>query len=442
MIKNKNMQMPTIIQVDSEKCVNCHACIGVCPVKYCNDASDVEKGIVVNPDLCIVCGACIKECTHGARYYIDDTEKFFNDLQSGEEIAILAAPAAYVNFPNQLYNLFGWLKSLGVTNFFDVSFGAEITTYQYYKAIKSGVKAPIIAQPCPSVVTYIETYRPKLIEHLAPTGSPVMNMARFIHEKYPNLKLAFLSPCIAKKIEFEDDNTNGFIDYNITIKNVKDYIKKHNVDLEAFEQVRFSGPKEALLGLLFSQPGGLYETLKKYRLPLKRHQVRKVEGCHIYEEYFEELERNIAENKCDVILVDVLNCQNGCNRGTGTIYDEYTTDEILKLQDERLEEQLADHYNDDKSEMELESILENMTNIDFSRQYTDRSDYFNSLLIADEEQIKILNEEMGKTTEADIKNCHACGYKSCENMATAILNGLYRPEQCHHFLEKFFMEKS
>ena len=47
------ISLPQIIDVDSEKCTNCHACIAVCPVKYCNDASDIEKGIIVNPDLCI-----------------------------------------------------------------------------------------------------------------------------------------------------------------------------------------------------------------------------------------------------------------------------------------------------------------------------------------------------------------------------------------------------
>ncbi|MBE3036878.1 MAG: 4Fe-4S binding protein, partial [Candidatus Atribacteria bacterium] len=56
--------LPEVIRVDKEKCVNCHLCIGVCPVKYCNDASDISKGIQVNSNLCIGCGKCIKECTH------------------------------------------------------------------------------------------------------------------------------------------------------------------------------------------------------------------------------------------------------------------------------------------------------------------------------------------------------------------------------------------
>ena len=28
-----------VVGVDKEKCVNCHRCIAVCPVKMCNDGS-------------------------------------------------------------------------------------------------------------------------------------------------------------------------------------------------------------------------------------------------------------------------------------------------------------------------------------------------------------------------------------------------------------------
>jgi len=430
--------LPQIIAVDSEKCVNCHACIAVCPVKYCNDASDMEKGILVNSDLCIACGQCIKECSHEARYYLDDTERFFRDLDNGVRIALLAAPSAYVNFPNEFFNLLAWFKSQGVEKCIDVSFGAEITTFQYKEALAAGVKTPIIAQPCPAVVSFIELYKPNLLDHLAPTGSPVLDTATWFHSKYEGFKLAFLSPCSSKKREFEDPNTNGKVHYNVTIKKIKEHLKKYKIKLTDYSPIPFDGPAEAERGLLYSQPGGLIETFKRYNLNYKRHQIRKVEGPEIYTEYFDELEKDIANNNCDVILVDVLNCLHGCNRGTGTIYNEYTTDEILRRHEERLEQHINEHYTTKEDILKLEEILSGMKEIDFSRKYNDKTANFKQLLIPDAEQIEILNHSMGKLTKKDIKNCHACGYISCQNMATAILNGLYRPEQCHHFLESFF----
>lgn len=434
--------LPTVVDVDSEKCVQCHVCIQVCPVKYCNDASDLEKGITVNHDLCIGCGNCIRACTHDARIIVDDTEKFIEDLKKGEKIAALVAPAVDVNFPGQLKNLLGWLKSIGVKMNFDVSFGAEITTYQYLKAIQAGAKTPVIAQPCPAVVSFVEIYKPELLPYLAPTGSPVMDISAWVHKKHPGMKHAFISPCIAKSREFQDPNTKGQITYNVTITNLKKYLEKNGIDLSKFPATNFDGPMEAERGILYSQPGGLFETFKRYNVPLKMHQVRRTEGKEIYEEFFEDLEKEIKDKKCDVILVDILNCLHGCNRGTGTNYDERTTDEILKLQSERLEKQQKENYPDPDALSKLQKILEDMNDIDFSRKYTDKSENYKTLEDPDEDGIKALYEEMEKFTEEDIKNCAACGYMSCKDMAKAIMNGLYRPQQCHHFLEVFYRKHS
>jgi len=435
-------QLPEIIKVDKEKCVNCHLCIGVCPVKYCNDASNEKEGIKINSNLCIGCGSCIKACTHEARTFIDDTEKFIEDLKNGVKIGTIVAPAVDVNFPHQLKNLLGWFKSLNVSMNFDVSFGAEITTYQYLMAVKSGAKTPIIAQPCPCVVSYIETYKPSLIKHLAPTGSPTMDMAAWVHHNYPGMKLAFISPCIAKKREFEDPNTKGMVSYNVTISNLKKYIHDNGINLDSFAETDFDGPMEAEKGLLYSQPGGLYETFKRYNVPLKINQVRKTEGSEIYEEFFNELEGELYKGTCDVIVVDVLNCLHGCNRGTGTNYKERTTDDVLKLQAERLEKHKNQYYPNQESMEKLEETLQNMEDIDFSRSYTDRSEFSKALQEPSPEITDIINQEMGKFDKKDIKNCGACGYASCKNMTKAVLNSLYRPEQCHHFLESFFKENS
>ena len=68
-------QLSEIIHVDETKCLNCHICISVCPVKFSNDGSG--SYIKMNHELCIGCGLCIKACTHDARIIIDDTGKVF-----------------------------------------------------------------------------------------------------------------------------------------------------------------------------------------------------------------------------------------------------------------------------------------------------------------------------------------------------------------------------
>lgn len=70
----ENKTLRPIIKVVEEKCVNCHRCIMVCPVKMCNNGA----GAVIDhhPELCIGCGECISACTHGARIGIDDFDLY------------------------------------------------------------------------------------------------------------------------------------------------------------------------------------------------------------------------------------------------------------------------------------------------------------------------------------------------------------------------------
>jgi methyl-accepting chemotaxis protein len=76
----------------------------------------------------------------------------------------------------------------------------------------------------------------------------------------------------------------------------------------------------------------------------------------------------------------------------------------------------------------------------YSRSYTDRSEIFKRMVIApSQQQIQETFKMMHKDKKEDILNCGACGYKSCEQMAVAIINGLNKPANCVQFVE---IEKS
>ena len=122
-----------VIRIDEEKCVNCYACITGCPVKYCMDGS--KQKVTINSDLCIGCGSCITACHHDARHLVDDTSHFLSDLKRGNKIIAVVAPAVASVFPGKHLNLNGYLKSLGVNDFFDVSLGAELTVVSYINYI-------------------------------------------------------------------------------------------------------------------------------------------------------------------------------------------------------------------------------------------------------------------------------------------------------------------
>ena len=142
--------LPKVVEVIKDKCVNCHACIAACPVKYCNDASG--DTVEIKTDMCIGCGQCLEACKHEARRPVDDTADFFDALNRHEPVIAVVAPAVAVSFPQEYLRLNGWLKSVGVAAVFDVSFGAELTVKSYFEHIKTNSPDLVIARPCPARV--------------------------------------------------------------------------------------------------------------------------------------------------------------------------------------------------------------------------------------------------------------------------------------------------
>ncbi|WP_440952309.1 4Fe-4S binding protein [Methanococcoides sp. FTZ1] len=56
--------LDTPISRDEDECVECGACISVCPVKVFSFADDWS--LETDSDKCIQCGTCIKMCPHNA----------------------------------------------------------------------------------------------------------------------------------------------------------------------------------------------------------------------------------------------------------------------------------------------------------------------------------------------------------------------------------------
>ena len=424
-----------IIEVDKEKCISCHACITACPVKFCNDAS--ENYLKVNPDLCIGCSNCIKACTHEARTGIDDFDEFIKEVSNHNMVAIVA-PAAASNFPDNFLNLNGWLKSIGIQAIFDVSFGAELTIKSYLEYIKDQKPKAVISQPCPAIVSYIEIYRPELIQYLAPADSPMLHTIKMIKKFYPqykNHKIVVISPCYAKKREFIE---TGFGDYNVTYISLDNYFKKKSIDLKKFAKLDFdNSPAER--GVLFSTPGGLLRTAER-EVPEIGKMTRKIEGVeHIYH-YLSSL-KTMIDKSMNPLLIDCLNCSMGCNGGPGTLNKDKNPDEIEYLIEQRNIEMQKKYGTHNASSFKKTFALKKLKKVIdrywekgiYSRKYENISDNYN-LNIPNDNELKNIYKSMQKYTDADIYNCTSCGYGTCKDMAIAIHNSLNMPENCHHYL--------
>jgi methyl-accepting chemotaxis protein/ferredoxin len=424
-------RLASIITVDKDKCVSCHACIAACPVKYCNNgATDI---VSVNSELCIGCGSCIKACSHKARSFTDDSTAFFSDLGKVPMIAIVA-PAVAANFPNQYLRLNGWLKLSGVDAAFDVSFGAELTIKSYLEHIKANKPKMVISQPCPAIVTYIQIYQPELLDYLAPADSPMLHTIKMIKEFYPlyrSHKIAVISPCVAKKREFEE---TGFGDYNVTFKSILSYFQDNHISLASFDEVDYDNPP-AERAVLFSTPGGLLRTAQR-EVPEAAGFSRKIEGSpHIYN-YLKKLPETLRSGT-NPLLLDCLNCEMGCNGGTGTNSDEKSPDEIEFLVEQR-NQKVRQHYKNKnllgitKGKRALAKIIDKYWRDGlYTRKYRNLSG-FNTIRIPHDHELTTVYKALNKFSEKDLFNCGACGYGTCLGMAVALFNNLNKPENCLH----------
>ncbi len=421
----------------NEDCVGCNRCISVCPVLQANHAvvEGANNVVRVDGDSCVHCGACIDVCQHKARDFQDDTERFFADLARGERISLLLAPAFIANYPNEYRQILGYLKSLGANHIISISFGADITTWAYLNWITKHNLVGGISQPCPAVVDYIENYVPELVSKLVPIHSPMMCGAIYA-KKYMNVtdKLAFISPCIAKKSEITRPQNAGYIEYNVTFEHLVKKLKDMDLSrYNGFDEIEYG------LGSVYPQPGGLRENVEHF---LGRDVfIRQIEGeKHVYH-FLEVYADRVKSGKELPFMVDALNCGGGCIYGTATNPENEMNDDILlEIHNQRVKSNRHNKKSPWSKDIDYATRLKHLNeqfkklNLDdFVCTYEAKD---NRMEEVPEEVIENVFMKMKKfEPEQRSINCGACGYKNCKMMATAIASDINVVDNCIHYVK-------
>ncbi len=422
----------------NDKCQGCNRCISACPVLTANYQVEFEgkHRIEVRGENCVQCGACLEACEHQARSFHDDTENFFEDIKRGVQISVLLAPAFQANYPSEYASVLGGLKKLGVNHIISVSFGADITTWGYINYITANKFKGGISQPCPAVVNYIEHYVPELIDRLVPVHSPMMCAAIYA-KKYMGIKdrLAFISPCIAKKAEISDPNTQGYVSYNLAFDHFMNYVRKNNVKgPDASDEIEYG------LGSIYPMPGGLKENV--YWFCGEEVFIRQVEGKKHAYDFLEEYRERVKSGKPLPFMVDILNCDKGCLYGTGIepskLKSEDTFYNIQNIKEQSKKTKSGNPFSRKLSPGKRLRLLNRKFSglklEDFMRKYTDKSGTV-SVRRPNEAELDRIFVSMNKLTNTDRTiNCGACGYASCHEMAEAIFNNCNEPKSCVHFI--------
>ena len=264
-----------------------------------------------------------------------------------------------------------------------------------------------------------------------------MKMIREYYRQYDNCKIAVISPCYAKRREYDEI---GLGDYNVTMKSISEYFKSKNISLSRYPKVDYDNP-EAERAVMYSTPGGLMQTAERF-VPGISSQIRKIEGQPEVYEYFNQLSEAMESGKKPLYkVIDCLNCKEGCNAGAGTDVAGMSLDEIESYIEQRKEEQ-KNIWKTKKSNIfslkKLEKTVNNYWKPSlYGRTYKNHNDlYKTEVKEPTEVQAKEIYVKMEKYDKVDFLDCRACGYDTCHQMAVAIFNGLNKPENCHLYKSK------
>ena len=423
----------------NDNCVGCNQCVRICK-SFGASISISENGrslIGINPERCIVCGACIDVCRHHAREYADDTEQFFADLEKGEPVSVLVAPSFMAKYPDDYRRYLAILKKLGVKRILPVSFGADICTWGYLKLIREQGYTGLISTSCPVVVSYVEHWMPELLVKLLPVKSPMMCAAVYCRKELGMTeKLAFLGPCIAKRLEM--DKEPGLMQYNLTFPKLIEHLKKYP-DItpgDAEEPIENLG---AGLGSFYPAPGGLADNVKW--LLGDDVPVRVISGKTYLYQRFSENRGSIFNSRLPYALFDALNCREGCLEGTARLDDpEREAIGLLKIGEIRRSSKNAAKESPWNPDLSCEERWANMekqfAGLALSDYLTDFQDHSASCFVSHptSDEAETIYRSMRKfTRESRQINCASCGYATCEHMMISIHNGFNTRDNCVYF---------
>jgi Na+-translocating ferredoxin:NAD+ oxidoreductase RNF subunit RnfB len=264
-----------------------------------------------------------------------------------------------------------------------------------------------------------------------------MKMIKRFYPQYKKHRIVAVSPCYSKRREFD---AVGIGDYNITFRSVQRYLNSAGKTIAAYPALDYDNPP-AERATLFSSPGGLMRTVQRYDKDAADY-TRKIEGPNEVYRYLAYLGDSITHGKSTVYkLIDCLNCAMGCNGGPGAMnYNKHFDDVEYFVEQRQKEARKKYHpslwqklFHQNKLEKTLDAYWEDGL---YRRSYTDRSRIFKEQVsFPNTARLEAMFKTMHKEDPADRFDCGACGYKSCEQMATAIINGLNKRENCRYYTE-------
>ncbi|MCC8029115.1 MAG: PAS domain S-box protein [Lachnospiraceae bacterium] len=397
-----------VIKFQDANCAHCYKCLRNCDVKAIR-IKDGQAQIV--REMCIFCGHCMEICPQKAKTLESDLDYVKQMLMRNEKVVVSLDPS-YCGLisSNRPKKIIDALLKLGFTDVRETAEGADLVTQEYVRLINEGKMENIIISHCPAIVYLIEKHYPLLIPCLAPVVSPMIAHGRMIKEQMgAHVKVVFIGPCVAKKMEAEDDRaTVGAVDAVLEFNELEQWLKDEGIDLEACEEKEFDN-KDPMVNALYPVPTGIVRAVDTYGAESKyiNMSVSSIKSCR-------ELFHIMKQGYLSGVFAEVSLCAGGCVNGPG----------VNKSRGFRFKSAISIENNACLQNPGLPRLLsEDRMRRGFTpMQVIDR--------LPGEKQIKEILKTIGRSNSDTEFNCGACGYATCREKAVAIYQGKAEADMC------------
>lgn len=403
--------MPNFLEFRNAKCKDCNKCLRECPVKAI-DFKGHQAEII--EDRCILCGHCTLICPQNAKVVHSEVESVKQLLQSKEKVIASVAPAFISSFGLKDFAIMKLaLTKLGFYMAEETAVGAQAVVKEYKRLLETHEFENFITSACPASCRLIQEYYPKALKYLAPVDSPMVAHAKLLKKQYPEARIVFIGPCIAKKREAEESQ---LIDNVLTFEDIVQLFEERNIKIEEITHVDFSRKDGAPnLAKEFPISKGIVHSFDY--LP-DGYQYLAVDG---HQKCIDVLE-NIEDLSHVFIEMNICNhaCVNGpCSLKTkgGSIKSVADIKEYVRKE----RENFTAPQDNSPLPVSLTAVHKRI------RSHS---------IPASEKDIEAILHRSGKLTPEDELNCGACGYSTCRDKAWAVYNGYANIEICLPFMRK------
>jgi PAS domain S-box-containing protein len=403
--------MTDYLDFKKASCRDCYKCLRECPVKAI-EVKDHQAKII--KERCILCGRCTMVCPQNAKRVHSEKEDVQAILSGNTPVFASVAPSFISSFGLQDFNVFRIaLGKLGFANAEETAVGANAVTKQYKALLKSGEFNNFITSACPSLCRLIQEYYPKALKYLAPVDSPMIAHAKIIKEQYPDCKIIFVGPCIAKKREAKE---SGLIDGVLTFEDLAEMFSEKNIVISEIQSLKMSDKKEyANLAKAYPISHGIIKSFDE--LP-QEYEFMAVDGAERCLSVLENIDTLSG------VFLEMNMCQDACVNGPCSLVPKGHSIRATMDIHKYVTKEIATHPKEPSNYG---------TRVNVSGSYPRLR---SNSIPATEDQITEILHKTGKFKPEDELNCGACGYSSCREKAWAVINGYADIDMCLPYMRE------